>query len=272
MANVMASKASGTWGIPFLSSQSVKNYVIAILIAAAVILVLTFVLPKDSIPALFLLDHSDHSLFTPIYPITIQNFMHMMLAIGFAEVWTRWQETRREEAFLGMHLLPEDEATVLQVDELGKVRRNVAALAHRADSALPRLLDVCLLQLITNKSVEQAVSIFTSTLELISHRLDLAYQTMRYLVWLIPTVGFIGTVVGIAISLEGMQDPQNINFGQVTSGLSVAFYTTILALIESAILVFVQNIVQRRQETLLNAAADYCLRNLINRTYIPKGE
>ena len=254
----------------FVSSQLLTNYCITVLVAAGIILVLTFVLPKDSVAALFLLDHSNHSLFTPIYPITIQNFMHVMLAIGFAEVWTRWQETRQEEAYLRMHLLPEDEATILEIDDLGKLRRAVAPLAHRKNNALPRLIDVCLLQLITNKSTEQAVTIFTSTLELISHRIELAYQTIRYLVWLIPTVGFIGTVVGIAISLEGMQDPRNIDFGRVTSGLSVAFYTTILALLESAILVFVQNIVQRRQEGTLNAAADYCLRNLINRTYIPK--
>jgi biopolymer transport protein ExbB/TolQ len=270
MTSVTAPLGKASWSRLFTFSQLLTNYLIAIAAAAVVILVLTLVLPKDSIPALFLLDHSNHSLFTPIYPITIQNFMHVMLAIGFAEVWTRWQETRREERYLGMHLLPEDDATVLQVEDLGKLRRGVATLAQRKDNALPRLIDVCLLQLITNKSVEQAVTIFSSTLELISHRIELAYQTMRYLVWLIPTVGFIGTVVGIAISLEGMQDPRNINFARVTSGLSVAFYTTILALLESAVLVFVQNVVQRRQEGVLNAAADYCLRNLINRTYIPK--
>jgi biopolymer transport protein ExbB/TolQ len=166
--------------------------------------------------------------------------------------------------------LPEDEATVLQIKDLGVLRRGVAALAHKTETTLPRLIDVCLLQLITNKSVEQAVTIFSSTLELVSHRIDLGYQTMRYLMWLIPTIGFIGTVVGIAISLEGMQDPKNIDFARVTSGLSVAFYTTILALMESAILVLFQNIVQRRQESALNASADYVLRNLINRTYIPK--
>lgn len=247
-----------------------RPHAICIGVACLIILVLTFVLPKDSVPALFLLDYSDHSLFSPIYPITIQNVMHVLLAIGFAEVWSRWLETRREERFLAMHLLPEDEATVLQIKDVGSLRRTVAPLAHGGETSLPRLIDVCILQLTTNRSMEQAVTIFSSTLELISHRLDLGYQTIRYLMWLIPTIGFIGTVVGIAISLEGMQDPKNINFARVTSGLAVAFYTTIVALIESAILVFAQNIVQRRQEGALNAAADYCLRNLINRVYIPK--
>jgi len=111
------------------------------------------------------------------------------------------------------------------------------------------------------------VAIFTSTLELMSHRLDLAYQTIRFLVWVIPTTGFVGTVIGISIALEGMQDPKNIAFDKVTSGLAVAFYTTILALLLSAILVFLQNIVQRKEESTLNRAANYCLKNLINRIY-----
>ena len=93
---------------------------------------------------------------------------------------------------------------------------------------------------------------------------------MRFLVWVIPTTGFIGTVVGIAISLEGMQDPKNIQFERVTSGLAVAFYTTIIALVLSAILVLMQNLIQRREETALNRAAQYCLRNLINRIYTDK--
>ena len=46
---------------------------------------------------------------------------------------------------------------------------------------------------------------------------------------------------------------------RITAGLGVAFYTTIVALIESAILVFVQNVVQRQEELVLNSAADHCL-------------
>ena len=132
---------------------------------------------------------------------------------------------------------------------------------------LPQLIDLSILQLLTSRSVEQTVEIYTSTLELISHRLDLAYQTMRFLVWVIPTTGFIGTVLGISIALEGMQDPKNIQFEKVTSGLAVAFYTTILALLLSAVLVLLQNVVQRREETALNRAALYTLKNLINRIY-----
>ena len=54
----------------------------------------------------------------------------------------------------------------------------------------------------------------------------------------------------------------------VTNRLGIAFYTTIVALVESMIIYFFQNLVQLREESALNGAASYCLKNLINRMYV----
>jgi biopolymer transport protein ExbB/TolQ len=227
----------------------------------------SLMLGPDSGVAVFLFDYSRKSFFWPIYPFTIQNAMYLMTALGLADLWVRYRATQRERRYLNQQLLPEEDAAILQIDELGPIRRKVAALEAPENAFLPQLIDLCILQLFTSRSLDQTVSIFTSTLELMSHRLDLAYQTLRYLVWIIPTTGFIGTVIGISISLEGMQNPQAIEFDKVTSGLAVAFYTTIIALVLSAILVLLQNVVQRREEATLNRVAQYCLKNLINRIY-----
>jgi len=242
-------------------------YLVAVAATAFLILLGWFVFPKDSGMAVFLFDHSTTSFFAPVYPFTIQNALYVMTAIGLADVWTRHARTRREQAYLEKNLLPEDDAAILEIQDLGQIRVKVAELKADENSFLPLLVDLSILQLFTSKSLDQTAMIFTSTLELMSHRLDLAYQTIRFLVWIIPTTGFIGTVIGISIALEGMRDPKNIAFEKVTAGLAVAFYTTILALLLSAILVFLQNIVQRREEATLNRAAHYCLKNLINRIY-----
>ncbi len=245
-------------------------YVIALAVTALGITAGTYGLAQDTTIAIFLLDHSAKSFFAPIYPFTIQNAMYVMTAFGIADLWVRHAATRRERRYLSQKLLPEDDSVILQVEDLGPIRHRIAAMSFDESSFLPQLIDLCLLQLSTSRSVDQTVGIYTSTLELMSHRLDLAYQTTRFLVWIIPTTGFIGTVVGISIALEGMQDPKNIDFERVTSGLAVAFYTTILALLLSAVLVLMQNIVQRHEETTLNRSAQYCLKNLINRVYTEK--
>ena len=101
------------------------------------------------------------------------------------------------------------------------------------------------------------------------HEIDLKYSIMRYLTWLIPSLGFIGTVMGIMFALQYAGVPANAEsedfLYQVTSRLGVAFTTTLLALIMSAVLVLLQSLVQSKEERALNAAGQYCLDNLILR-------
>jgi hypothetical protein len=50
-----------------------------------------------------------------------------------------------------------------------------------------------------------------------------------------------------------------------TSEMSVAFNGTFIALLLSAALVFIMHIAQQKEERALNASAQYCLDQLINR-------
>jgi flagellar motor component MotA len=122
----------------------------------------------------------------------------------------------------------------------------------------------------TNRSVDQANALLTSSLELSLHEIDLRYSMVRYVVWAIPTLGFIGTVVGISLALAfaGAVDLQDPNLlAELTKRLAVAFDTTLLALVMSAVLVLCQHVVQAYEERALNQAGQYCLDNLINRLY-----
>jgi hypothetical protein len=244
-------------------------FVTAIALAAGcgVVALMTWLLPYDSKPAVFLLDYDSGSLFHDIYPATIQNLLHVLTAIGLGILYRRWRRARFEDAFLHAGFLPTDDFTLLTLDDLGKLRRRVLPFVARG-AMLPVLVDTAILQATNTRSLEQTAAAVGSKLELLSHRLDLEYQIIRYIAWLVPTIGFVGTVVGIAAALEGINDPQNLHMDRITAGLGVAFYTTILALIESAVLVFMQNVVQRREELTLIAAADHCLGNLVNRIHV----
>jgi biopolymer transport protein ExbB/TolQ len=96
---------------------------------------------------------------------------------------------------------------------------------------------------------------------------------IRYITWLIPSLGFIGTVIGIMLALNYAGDRANVEspemLYQVTERLGVAFSTTLVALVMAAILVFLQNLIQGREENMLNKSGQYCLDNLINRLYSP---
>ena len=90
---------------------------------------------------------------------------------------------------------------------------------------------------------------------------------IRYIVWIIPTMGFVGTVSHLAAALR-LIDPDRMNLAMITTALGQAFNATTLALLESAILVLIQHIVSAREEEAVSRAGEYCLRNLVNRIYI----
>lgn len=250
-------------------SERPRAYLVAAAATCLLIATLTMLLPFNSPAAIFLLDYGSGSLFESTYPLTIQNILYFLVAIGLAELWVRWHAASRENHLLALGLFPEDDHTLLSIEELGPIRRRLNPYL-RSGAFLPAMADLVLLQMSTTRSIEQATTAMSSKLELASHRLDLEYQLLRYIAWLIPTMGFIGTVVGISLSLKGLgANSTQIDMGPIVAGLAISFNTTIIALMESAFLMFLLNVTQRREELSLNASADYCLTNLINRVYIP---
>jgi biopolymer transport protein ExbB/TolQ len=202
-----------------------------------------------------------------LYPFTIQNFMHLLFFIGLGELFVRWRVGRREMLFLKNRYLPEDEETVLQFADLGPIRRQVAKVFDGEHGFLPSLIDISILQFQASRSVDQTVSVMNNALELISTRVDLRYGLIRFIAWMIPTVGFIGTVYGLGASLYEAGASAEINVQETARTLGVGFDCTMVALIQSAILVFAMHLVQENEEMAVNLSGGYTLRNLINRLY-----
>jgi len=86
------------------------------------------------------------------------------------------------------------------------------------------------------------------------------FTLTRYILYLLPVIGFIGTVEGISKALMNISrvlpmvkdlDGFMGNLTSVTSALQIAFDSTLLALFLSAALMLVQTLVIRRSEDLL---------------------
>lgn len=200
------------------------------------------------------------------WPFTIQNFMWIALFVGFGELAMRWNAASEEEAQLRRGYLPDD-GTLLTGDLLARIREGVARRKFGRDCFLPRMIIRTIDQYQLNRKEDQATSVLNASLELYMHEIDLRYSTLRYIAWLIPSLGFIGTVMGIMFALQYAGVPANAEADdflyQVTSRLGVAFTTTLLALVMSAVLVLLQSFVQAKEERALNEAGQYCIDHLI---------
>lgn len=214
------------------------------------------------------------------YPFTLQNLMNMFLFIGLGQIWVRWLSSHEENVFLKMSgFLPEDENTTLSKDsEIDAIRANVSNVTVRADAFLPDLVNTCAIQYLNSHSVSDTLSVLNSILDLQIHRLELKYSFLKYIIWAIPTFGFIGTVVGISAALSkldiikfmGAHMDKVTQFRSLTYDLGFAFGTTIIALVHTAILVFLIHLVQKHEEEALNNSARYVLNNFINRLSLKK--
>ncbi len=202
-----------------------------------------------------------------LYPFTIQNLMHIVFFVGLGDLFLRWRIATREQNFLGLRYLPEDDQTVLVAQDLGPIRKRVAGEFDHENGFLPSLINIGVLQFQSSSSVEQAAGVMNQHLELMSHRVDLRYGLVRFIAWVVPTIGFIGTVYSLGASLSAAGTTDALDLKQVARTLGIGFDCTMVALIESALLVFILHLVQEKEESALNHAGDYTLRNLINRLY-----
>jgi biopolymer transport protein ExbB/TolQ len=100
-------------------------------------------------------------------------------------------------------------------------------------------------------NVQDAATTLHDYCESESSRLDSELSMIRFCVWAIPAVGFVGTVRGIGEALAGAQNALKGDTSAVTSGLGVAFNSTFVALILSIVLMYVIHELQLRQERLV---------------------
>lgn len=113
---------------------------------------------------------------------------------------------------------------------------------------------------------------FRTRSDIDSGELESSYAGIRYLIWLIPTLGFIGTVMGISLGIQGFSDiiakSQDFNeirksLPSVTYYLGTAFDTTFLALALSVLAVFYMSFLLKKEEQLLEQIDNLCFDELI---------
>jgi biopolymer transport protein ExbB/TolQ len=239
---------------------------VAALTGLAVVAVLAAVLPEHL--AKTLLDKGQGGRF----PFSVQTPMWILFFVALGEIYVRYVSASAEARQHRMNYLPEDERTVLVAEDLGEIYAKLRKSPDLRKCFLPRLIDRCILQFQSSRSSEQSASLLNTSVEMFLHEVDLRYNMLRYICWVIPSLGFIGTVIGIGSALEFAGDPKNKDavdlLTHVTGLLAVSFEGTFLALVLASILVFLQNVIQSKEEHSLNLSAQYCLDNLINRLYV----
>ena len=203
---------------------------------------------------------------------SIQNLMWIIFFIGLGELLHRFLISTKISKGFHKSYLPEDDTSILEFTDMPNLFKKIKSDAL-LDESLANFLKKLVIQFQTSHSIDQTHQMLNSQSDMMQVTNDLHYNMIRYITWLIPTLGFIGTVMGIMMGLDyaASNDPKTDYFlGEVTAQLAVAFYTTLIALMMSTVLVFLTHLIQGKEEKLLVKTTQYCLDNFINRLYVSK--
>jgi len=132
-----------------------------------------------------------------------------------------------------------------------------------------------------SESQAEVANVLESVEETDYLEMESSYNMIRFMIWVIPILGFLGTLIGMSNSIGSFQgvfdalatsdatmtieETIGANLRGVTRGLALAFDTTLLALAVSALLNFCMTGLVRREEGLLVRVHNFVLENIINR-------
>lgn len=188
--------------------------------------------------------------FTAHWTLYLETFLFF---IGAAELLLKAFDTAEQNARLQTPLLAPVGPEPLPVEQARSLVDQLSALPGKLRQGyLPRRLREALESVCRNASADGLDADLKYLAEVDSARAQNGYALMRIIIWAIPILGFLGTVIGITLAI-GHLNPKNLeaSLDRVTLGLSVAFDATAVALVLSMTLMFGQFLVDRLVQRLL---------------------
>lgn len=137
--------------------------------------------------------------------------------------------------------------------------------AERSSAPLIQTLRSALWRYAGTRNVQNISDAIESSVEALAVRQEAENSMIRYLIWAIPSIGFIGTVRGIGDALSLADQALAGDIAGMTNSLGVAFNSTLVALLISIFLMFLFHQLQRLQDGQLVDIQGYCDQYLLAR-------
>jgi biopolymer transport protein ExbB/TolQ len=130
---------------------------------------------------------------------------------------------------------------------------------------LVKTLTASVRRYLITRDVQNTSDAIQSSVEALALKLEAENSMIRYLIWAIPSIGFIGTVRGIGQALSQADLALAGDITGMTDSLGVAFNSTFVALLISIVLMFLLHQLQRLQDDAVVDTQAYCEKFLLTR-------
>lgn len=187
----------------------------------------------------------------------------------------KWQKLVVQRKVLGASVLPDQQGYVISPASVDDVITRVFRLADdpRHFLVFNRIL-VALSNLKNLGRVTDVDEMLRSQAEHDEAGMETSYSLLRGFIWVIPVLGFVGTVLGLSQAIASFgnvlaegADTARIadSLKGVTAGLATAFETTLEALVAAIFIQLTMTVLHKAEEEFLDSSREYCHRNIVNR-------
>ena len=207
----------------------------------------------------------------------VQYALALLMGWSAAILLFKWRKLRSQRASMLFDLLPTEVSPTIDVASVPRFTQHIRSLPVPPHSSflINRVLRG-LEHFRVRKSHGEVAGLLATQSEIDATAADSSYSFVKVCIWAIPILGFIGTVQGISDAVAGfsgsLETAKEISvlkesLNEITTGLAVAFDTTLVALVMSLLVMFPMSALQKAEEDLLNWVDEYCNENLLKRLH-----
>ena len=181
--------------------------------------------------------------------------LYCIFLIGYKYTRIKNQEPLYTNNFLSQY---EDDAVV----DMDKVLNDLEGSDYRSSGAMATWI-TCIRRFKNTGNVQHASDAITASVESLSAQLESGNNAIRYIIWAIPSIGFVGTVRGIGSALAKAEEAVAGDIAGMVDKLGVAFNSTLVSLLISLVLMLLLHILNNRQDMMIINTQKTCEEHLL---------
>jgi len=195
----------------------------------------------------------------------IQFLTYLAFFMAWFEVKDKSTFIKKERLAFKMNIIPTGEKIVFMPADISSLKFKIIEFERKQKYILSDLLKKACTKFHTSKSLSELIDIVSIQVEISQEKEEGSQSIIRYLTWVIPSIGFVGTVLGIS---QALIIANSGDMEKITALLGVAFDTTLVALILSIIIMAFVHKLQEDTDRFHSELKEFVIDNLINKIEI----
>ena len=195
----------------------------------------------------------------------IQSLTYLAFFWAWFEVKEKLKVIARERRAFKLNIIPTNDKHVFMPQDINNLKFKLIEFERKEKYILSDLLKKACTKFRTSGSLSELIDIVSIQIEVSQEKSEGDQSVIRYLTWVIPSIGFVGTVIGIS---QALIVANTGDMEKITTLLGVAFDTTLVALVLSIIIMWFVHQLQEETDRFHSDLKEFVIDNLINKIEI----